>query len=542
MVGISKLDKAESGASRAIGTRSVPNDAGGFAYAIMFCQGVGQLFPWNAFITASLYFGERFCTTPFRYDFENYLSISFTASQTIGLAFTILYGSRLSYHDKIVYPLIIYCVLFGLTTTLVLVNNINGNLLFWLTLIGCIGCGTSGAFLNAGFFGLSGIFPQNYTGAMMSGQGLAGLSVALTGLLTQAAGPMPDGYCAVSTGDKPSECTDYVTNYSAFSYFLIATVVLGLCIVLFFILMKLPFTIFHLRGQGQAKKDSVAVEEPLLDAKEFSNDDESEHESEGGAETTSQSSNSYASSLGLSGIMKRNEDRSGNDDAPYQDNPINTDRVIPFNESRIMTSDSDQDNTNTGIIGDAMGISTLSNIVAVFKIVKVPALTVFGVFAVTLALFPTLTIFLTSTNHCKEGASRFSNDLFVPFFFLLFNFGDFTGRVIAGNSSRTILTPKNIYWASLARLIFVPAFFLCNLAGSKLPTVFNNDLWPILFMALFALSSGYTSSCCMMMGPALVDASDAPMAGNIMIFCLTAGLMCGSMLSFLVTLASQGHA
>jgi len=542
----SKVEKAESGSTRVVSTRAVPNDAGGFAYAIMFCQGVGQLFPWNAFITASLYFSERFCSTPFRFDFENYLSISFTAAQTIGLAFTILYGARLSYHDKIVYPLIIYCVLFGLTTSLVLVNGINGNLLFWLTLFGCIGCGTSGAFLNAGFFSLSGIFPQNYTGAMMSGQGLAGLSVALTGLLTQAAGPMPSGYCDATDDSQPADCKDYVTNYSAFSYFLIATVVLGLCIVLFFILMKLPFTIFHLRGQGQAKRDTVAMEEPLLDAKDFENenDEESELQSEGVAETPSNSTSSYASSLGLSGIMKRNQDRSTADDSHYQDNPINqaSERVIPFNESRIMTSDSDQDNSNHALIGDAIGVSTLGNIIAVFKIVKVPALTVFGVFAVTLALFPTLTIFLTSMNHCNDGASRFSNDLFVPFFFLLFNLGDFTGRVIAGNTDRKLLTAKNIHWAALARLIFVPLFFFSNLVGSTLPTVFKNDLWPILFMSLFALSNGYVTSCCMMMGPAMVDASDAPMAGNIMIFCLTAGLMCGSMLSFLVTLASQGHA
>ena len=33
--------------------RAMPRDAGGFVYAIMFFQGVGQLFPWNAFITAA---------------------------------------------------------------------------------------------------------------------------------------------------------------------------------------------------------------------------------------------------------------------------------------------------------------------------------------------------------------------------------------------------------------------------------------------------------------------------------------------------------
>ena len=538
-----KDDKLEAGLRASSSSRAIPNDAGGFAYAIMFAQGIGQLFPWNAFITAALYFGQRFCVTNFRYDFENYLSISFTASQTIGLAVSVLYANKLSYHDKIVYPLIIYALLFALTTAFVLVPGIEGNALFWFTLSCCIGCGLAGALLSAGFFSLSGLFPPKYTGAMMSGQGLAGLTVSLTNLITQAVQPLPASFCNAGTQSTPEPCSDYSVNYSAFAYFLISTLVLCLCLVLFFVLMKLPFTIFYLRGAGQLKREVGAVEEPLLEANAFESGPDTP-----GDDSHGTGSSHYTSKLGLSGILKRNQNQHTllPDDEPTNSaavNPILIDKlkVVPFNESRIMANESDHESSKSSKMAESMGITTLGNIMGVFRTIKIPALTVFSVFAVTLGLFPALTITVVSSQHCTEGATRAQNDLFVPILFLLFNLGDFSGRVIAGNTQRTFLTPENIHWAAVARLAFVPLFLMTNISGSQVPTVFTSDAFPVIFMLLLALSNGYVSSCCMMMGPSMVDPSDAPMAGNIMVFLLTSGLMCGSILSFVVTYISQGH-
>ena len=42
---------------------SGPVDSNNLAYAIMFYQGIGNLLPWNAFITAAAYFKGRFCGT-----------------------------------------------------------------------------------------------------------------------------------------------------------------------------------------------------------------------------------------------------------------------------------------------------------------------------------------------------------------------------------------------------------------------------------------------------------------------------------------------
>ena len=70
--------------------------------------------------------------------------------------------------------------------------------------------------------------------------------------------------------------------------------------------------------------------------------------------------------------------------------------------------------------------------------------------------------------------------------------------------------------------------------------LFSSDAWPILFMIFFALSNGYVASLCMMLGAGLAEGREAALSGTIMVFALTAGLMFGAILSFLVVFISQG--
>lgn len=508
----------------------------------MFFQGVGQLFPWNAFITAAAYFGTRFCTTAFSTDFENYLSIAFTASQTIGLALTLLYGNKFNYHQKIVYPLLIYAGIFAVVTALVLVVDVNPTGLFWMTFMSCVLCGLFGAFLNAGFFSLGAVFPPAYTGAMMSGQGLAGMTVSIASIVSQAAGPMTEGFC--SGEEEITGCADYVTNYSAFSYFMISTVVLLSCVILFYVLMKLPFTIYNMRINGQ-----LEAFEPLLATENPINSNDSSANSSYNASFSSGRTSDYIPSdvvnnaaLSLSGITKRNE-KDGDNSADYeveggtgigQSQPGG---AVSFKDSKLVTGESDRHSLEKSM-ADAMGITSIGEIKRVFNTIRVPALSVFFVFTVTISIFPALTVTAISDQNCQTN-ERFFNDLFVPFLFVLFNIGDFSGRILA--ATFPYFTAENIWLPSAARCIFYPLFLLCNIKGTKLPVVFQSDFWPILFMIAFGTSNGYVSSCSMMLGPTIVSPQDAPLAGNIMIFCLTAGLMAGSTLAFVITLISQGH-
>jgi hypothetical protein len=43
---------------------SVAGNGAMTAYVIFFILGIGNLLPWNAFITAAGYFHQRFCNTP----------------------------------------------------------------------------------------------------------------------------------------------------------------------------------------------------------------------------------------------------------------------------------------------------------------------------------------------------------------------------------------------------------------------------------------------------------------------------------------------
>lgn len=220
---------------------SAPVDYHQVAYFIMFYLGVGNLFPWNAFITASTYYAERFCGTSFEDTFENYFSLTYTLSQTIGLALAILFQDRLTLKQKISYPLLLYAVIFGVTTMLVGIVDIDPNVLFYITLFSAFLSGIVGALLSGGLFSLGAMLPSQYTGALMNGQGLAGLIVSGAAVLTTAATERTDSCTDDDGANADDDCAQSV-SYSALAYFLIATLILFSCVFAFKSLLKMSFT------------------------------------------------------------------------------------------------------------------------------------------------------------------------------------------------------------------------------------------------------------------------------------------------------------
>ena len=104
-----------------------------FAYFTFFWQGIGSLFPWNAFITSSYYFRTRFCNTPYEHNFENYFTVPFTMFQTIGLAIVLQYGSYFELQDMSLYPLVCFAIIFVFMSYFV-VLDVDENVLFVFTL------------------------------------------------------------------------------------------------------------------------------------------------------------------------------------------------------------------------------------------------------------------------------------------------------------------------------------------------------------------------------------------------------------------------
>lgn len=463
-------------------TLEVPIDHGWAAYFIMFYLGVGNLFPWNAFITASTYYAMRFCGTFVENSFENYFSTAYTLSQTIGLALSIKYEHRFTLKQKITHPLVLYSTIFAITSALVLITNIDSMLLFGLTLVSACLSGLVGAMFSSGLFGLGAMLPKEYTGAVMSGQGLAGMAVSLSAILTQ--------YAAKDTsacdddeieGNDDGTCEQLI-SYSALAYFIIATLVLISCIFSFSSLMRMKFTKYYVALSGGRAENLISeAENPLL------------------PQSDSDVTNAYE----VDHFSPR------------------ATLLQPFNDNE--------------------GIAHVDSPLAVFHQVLIPALSVWGTFAVTIGVFPALTVFLESTERCKPHATRFSNDLFVPFLFVLCNIFDFLGRIVAGsNAIPHFFTAKNIWVGAVSRLIFFPLFMLCNVSDSQLPILFRHDSFPIIFMSLMAFTNGYIASHCMMMGGNIVSENNKSLAGTIMSFSLTVGLLTGSCLSFLVVYITEG--
>lgn len=147
------------------------------------------------------------------------------------------------------------------------------------------------------------------------------------------------------------------------------------------------------------------------------------------------------------------------------------------------------------------------------------ALVVFGVFAVSLFIFPG---FLTVT--CGKGPfSKISDSWYRLILVTMFNCADLAGRVIA--PFLIALIPNSSLWGvAIFRIGLVPLFY---------GFVYNTLSWwwgPLFFTLLLGVSNGFFGSICMMHGPSQVEAHEREMAGTLMAFCLMMGIIIGAAL------------
>jgi len=162
------------------------------------------------------------------------------------------------------------------------------------------------------------------------------------------------------------------------------------------------------------------------------------------------------------------------------------------------------------------------------------AFSVMCVFAVTLTVQPSILSGIRSMN--ADNGSAITNKYFTAVAgFLIFNVGDFTGRIISGFVR---IVDKKGPWLPIlciARIVFIPLFMFCNFQPRHhLQVVFDSDVYPIVFNVLFSISNGYLASLCMMYGPERAPEGMMETAGATMQLFLTIGLGLGSVLSLAV--------
>ncbi len=125
---------------------------------------------------------------------------------------------------------------------------------------------------------------------------------------------------------------------------------------------------------------------------------------------------------------------------------------------------------------------------------------------------------------------------FIPLAFFFWNLGDLLGRMSTILPVPRIFQdrPALLFAFAIARLVFLPLYFLCNLGGRG--AIVNSDLFYLLVVQLlYGLSSGWLSSTAMMTAGEWVEDGEREAAGGFMGMCLVAGLAVGSVLSFSVT-------
>ena len=177
------------------------------------------------------------------------------------------------------------------------------------------------------------------------------------------------------------------------------------------------------------------------------------------------------------------------------------------------------------------------NFTAVFSKIYPAAMAIYLTLLCTLSVFPSLIVLIKSQYYCQPDTSRWRNDLFTPLLFLLYNISDLCGRTLS-NMSSLGYTPETLWKAVWTRFTLIPLFLVCRVESSIFPLVFEADIWPMLFTLLFGLSNGFVSTLAMMFGPSMVSVRNSPLAGSVMVLALNIGLLCGSVLSFLVLIAS----
>uniref|UniRef100_A0A8P4GKI1 Equilibrative nucleoside transporter 2 n=1 Tax=Dicentrarchus labrax TaxID=13489 RepID=A0A8P4GKI1_DICLA len=157
------------------------------------------------------------------------------------------------------------------------------------------------------------------------------------------------------------------------------------------------------------------------------------------------------------------------------------------------------------------------------------ALSVTCVFAVTLSVFPVITVRVQTVYKNPAWEKVFT----CVCCFIVFNVMDLLGRsapsVVQWPSKDSVLFPG----AVLCRVAFIPLLMMCNIHNSNL-NVFSHDCIFVIIMALFSFSNGYLASLCMAYAPQFVRSKDCETAGSLMTFFLVLGLALGASFSFLL--------
>ncbi|KAL0077443.1 nucleoside transporter-domain-containing protein [Phycomyces blakesleeanus] len=188
----------------------------------------------TVFITASEYFAKRFEGSGYEGTFQNYFSTSFTIANLVCFAMLLWKQSKsTAFYVDLVSSVVVNVIVFGVMAITV-ETDVGGSEYFWCTLVMLVVTGVSTSFFQVSVFAEASRFPSEYMQAVMSGQGVAGVAVAVSSILSALAG---------STNSPPDEAA---IARSAFLYFMTALLITVAALIGRFVVARQPFYLRHI--------------------------------------------------------------------------------------------------------------------------------------------------------------------------------------------------------------------------------------------------------------------------------------------------------
>eukprot|EP01125_Pyxidicula_operculata_P007384 TRINITY_DN2515_c0_g1_i1.p1 TRINITY_DN2515_c0_g1~~TRINITY_DN2515_c0_g1_i1.p1 ORF type:complete len:432 (-),score=87.27 TRINITY_DN2515_c0_g1_i1:18-1313(-) len=212
-------------------TTTQPVDKYNLVWFLCVIVGVGHLYSWNAFISAYDYYVDKFPD----YSFIFYLPIANGWGTTVAYVLFTKYGPSINLKLRLYSS---YFVSFLSLVSVYMINetSITESVRMVLSLVLVVFSGITSAVLIGSSFGVIAALPPEYTGALMSGQGLAGVFVGVLKLL------MNFWWFPIAEND-PNKST--IISESGVIYFGISSWVILICSICTAILMNSQFYKYH---------------------------------------------------------------------------------------------------------------------------------------------------------------------------------------------------------------------------------------------------------------------------------------------------------
>ncbi|DBA79274.1 TPA: hypothetical protein ACH3X2_007822 [Trebouxia sp. C0005] len=411
---------------------SEPVDKGFVTYAIYVTLGAGLLFPWNAFITAADYFELEF---PGQHT-DRLITVCYLPVTLAMLLLMIHYNDRTNIALRIVGGMAGFCISMIAVPMLDAVASHQSPLSVILLFV--VFVGFSDGIAQGAIFGDVALLPPKYTQAVVTGTAVSGVAVSLLRVITKAA--LPD--------------TAEGLRRSAGVYFATSAFVCAVCFLLYAcILPKLPFVQYHRKRSKSSLQPYIMESIPPRPAVQ-------EHDSMASSHSKSEP----------------------HTDAQLQDQEEATTHLI----DERMSSDCELAVQPTGAAifqGDPrQRFSYMYTARAVWQ----PAASVCSVYTITLAIFPG---FLAEDISSQQLGSWYPILLITAF-----NVADAAGKILPVQAQFAMQNRGLILNLCLARLLFLPAFYVAASQG------FGPTVMALLTLAL-SLTNGYLTAVAMMVAP-----------------------------------------